>query len=75
MQTFGIGHIYQGRPVAGVAIMLSYWTLQAINAVLAFVLIGLVTAPLTWLLFMVFSSLDVAGEALERRKPKGYLAG
>jgi TM2 domain-containing membrane protein YozV len=61
-QVFGIGHIYRGRTGAGVAIMVSYWVLQAINTALMSIWIGFITAPLTWLAYMVFSSTDVIGE-------------
>jgi TM2 domain-containing membrane protein YozV len=54
-QTFGIGHIYAGKYKTGIAIMVAYWVLQAINAMLTTVLIGFVTAPLTWLAFMVLA--------------------
>lgn len=52
-QTFGIGHMYAGSIGKGLAIMLSYWVLQAINAALCTVLIGFVTGPLTWLIYMI----------------------
>jgi TM2 domain-containing membrane protein YozV len=58
-QTFGIGHIYAGRASTGIAIMFSYWVLQAINLLLASVWIGLITGPLTWLAFMVFAPTNV----------------
>lgn len=53
LQTFGIGHMYSGRVGAGVAIMFTYWVLQAINAMLMPFMIGFVTAPLTFLAFLV----------------------
>ena len=59
LQTFGIGHMYAGRWGAGIAIMVAYWVLQAINALLMSVWIGFVTAPLTWLAFTVLSTTDV----------------
>ncbi|MCO4743302.1 MAG: hypothetical protein KC912_00850 [Proteobacteria bacterium] len=57
-QVFGLGHLYQGRIGMGLGIMLSYWALQAINFALSFVLIGLVTAPLTWLFYMIAAPLN-----------------
>jgi TM2 domain-containing membrane protein YozV len=61
-QTFGVGHIYQGRVGMGLFIMLSYWALQAVNALLMVVLVGFVTAPLTFLFYMIAAPLNAAGE-------------
>jgi TM2 domain-containing membrane protein YozV len=58
-QTFGVGHIAQGRVATGVTIMFSYWALQFVNALLCMVLIGLVTAPLTWLAYMIAAPMNV----------------
>ena len=52
-QTFGIGHMYAGSIGKGLAIMISYWVLQAINVALCTILIGFITGPLTWLIYMV----------------------
>ena len=60
LQTFGIGHLVQGRVGMGLFIMLSYWGLQAINMALMWVLIGWVTAPLTWLFYMFAAPLNAA---------------
>ena len=59
-QTFGLGHLAQGRVGQGLFIMFSYWALQLINAMLCLVLIGLLTAPLTWLFYMVAAPLNAA---------------
>lgn len=59
-QTFGIGHLYQGRIGMGLFIMLSYWALQTINVMLMMVLIGFVTAPLTWLFYMIAAPANAA---------------
>lgn len=56
-QTWGIGNIYAGRVGVGIAIMLGYWFLQAINFVLMFVLIGFVTGFLTFVATALLSSL------------------
>lgn len=56
-QTWGIGNIYAGRVGVGLAIMLGYWFLQAINFVLMFVLVGFVTGFLTFVATAVLSSL------------------
>jgi hypothetical protein len=53
LQTFGIGHMYSGRTSTGLAIMFAYWVLQAINAMLMPFMIGFVTAPLTFLAFLI----------------------
>lgn len=59
-QTFGVGHIAQGRVGQGLFIMLSYWALQFVNALLCMVLIGLVTMPLTWLFYMVAAPMNAS---------------
>jgi len=60
IHTFGIGHIYSGRVGVGLCVMFGYWFLLVINILLCFVLIGVVTLPLTWLLFLIFSSISAA---------------
>jgi len=60
VHTFGIGHIYQGRVGMGLFIMLSYWFLQAINGLLCLLLIGFVTAPLTWFFYLLAAPLNAA---------------
>lgn len=62
-QTFGVGHLYAGRPGTGLALMFGYWTLQAINAALTLVWIGFLTGPLTWLAFMVLSPTNLLHDA------------
>lgn len=52
-QTFGIGHMVAGRFGTGLAIMISYWILQAVNAALCTLFIGFITGPLTWLVYMI----------------------
>ena len=47
-QTFGLGHMVNGEILKGLGIMFLYWILQGINAMLMLVLVGLITAPLTW---------------------------
>jgi TM2 domain-containing membrane protein YozV len=54
-QTFGIGNLYAGNVGAGIGLMLGYWVLTAINFALCFVFIGLITWPLTWILFAILS--------------------
>jgi TM2 domain-containing membrane protein YozV len=60
LQTFGIGHLYQGRVKAGLAFMFSYWILQTINGLLiGFGGLGVITGVLTWLAYMVIAPTDV----------------
>jgi hypothetical protein len=66
-QTFGIGHIYAGRMSTGVALMFSYWVLQAINAALVSVWgLGFITGGLTWLAFMVLAPTNVLDSSARR---------
>jgi hypothetical protein len=62
-QTFGIGNIYAGSIGIGIALMLSYWVLQFINALLTMLLVGFVTLPLTWLIYMIVAPLLAANAA------------
>jgi TM2 domain-containing membrane protein YozV len=57
-QWFGWGHIYNGNVGKGLLLMFGYWLLQGINVLLMFVLIGYVTAPITWLAFLILSSVS-----------------
>jgi TM2 domain-containing membrane protein YozV len=59
-QTFGIGHMVQGRVGMGLFIMLSYWGLQVINLILTIFLIGFLTGPLTWLFYMIAAPMNAA---------------
>lgn len=56
---FGLGHMYSGKVGMGVALLLSYWVLQTINFMLMPFVIGWITAPLTFLGFMVFCPTNV----------------
>ena len=56
VQWFGWGHIYNGRVGKGLLIMFSYWILLGVNFLLWFVVVGWVTGPLTWVLYLIFSS-------------------
>jgi TM2 domain-containing membrane protein YozV len=66
LQTFGIGNIYAGNVAGGILFMIGYWVLQTINIILCFVLIGIVTLPLTWIAFMIICPI-VANGAAKRR--------
>ncbi|HHO51902.1 MAG TPA: hypothetical protein ENK18_13730 [Deltaproteobacteria bacterium] len=59
-QVFGVGHLAQGRVGLGLFIMISYWVLQAINASLTVFLIGFITAPLTWLFYLIAAPMNAA---------------
>ena len=59
-QTFGIGHLYAGKVVTGLALMIGYWVAQAINVALTgFFGLGFITGILTYLGFMVFSTTNL----------------
>jgi len=64
---FGIGHIYAGNVATGLVIMFGYWLLLGINIVLCFVLIGLITLPLTWLLFLILSTIAASNAVRDQR--------
>jgi TM2 domain-containing membrane protein YozV len=59
-QVFGLGHIYQGRVGLGLFIMISYWLVQAVNLFLMIFLVGLLTAPLTWLFYLVAAPMNAS---------------
>lgn len=56
IQTFGIGNIYAGNILVGVLLMVGYWMSCVVNFLLCFIVIGLITWPLTWLAFAAGSS-------------------
>jgi TM2 domain-containing membrane protein YozV len=56
LQVFGIGNIYAGNVLVGLLIMIGYWLTCLVNLALCFVLIGLITWPLTWVAFALGSS-------------------
>jgi hypothetical protein len=62
-QTFGIGHLYAGNVGVGLGLMFGYWVLTAINFALCFVVVGLVTWPVTWAAFMVISAITASNAA------------
>lgn len=65
IQTFGIGNIYAGNVALGIILMLSYWVLAVINFFLIFILIGFVTYPMTWIIYMVVSTI-LANQAAKK---------
>jgi hypothetical protein len=62
-QTFGIGHLYAGNVGMGLGMMFGYWALTAINFVLCFAFIGFITWPVTWVVFMIISSITANNAA------------
>ena len=71
-QTFGVGHLYAGNVGLGLGLMFGYWFLTAINVMLCFVLVGLVTWPLTWIAFMIISSLTANNAAKAANQRMGF---
>ncbi len=63
LQTFGIGHLAQGRVGMGLFIMGSYWLVQAFNLFVLTWLFGLgyVTAILTGAFYLIAAPLNAAG--------------
>lgn len=59
-QTFGIGHLYAGNTGTGLAFMLGYWAVTALNVGLMFCFIGFVTWPLCWLICLILSPILAA---------------
>ena len=71
-QTFGIGQMYAGNVGTGLLFMFGYWFIQFINLLLCFVLIGILTLPLCFILAMVVSPI-LASKAAERTNAEaGY---
>ena len=66
LQTFGVGNIYAGNVTGGVFMMIGYWFTCVINFLLCFILIGLITWPLTWIAFMIFCPITANGAAKAR---------
>lgn len=66
---FGVGSIYAGSTAIGVILMLSFWGLFWINFALIFIVVGIVTMPLTWIAYLVAGPL-LAARAVERRNAR-----
>lgn len=62
-QTFGIGHLYAGNVGMGLGMMFGYWALTVINFVLCFAFVGFITWPVTWVAFMIISSITANNAA------------
>ena len=70
-QTFGVGNLVAGNVGVGLALLFGYWCALFINILLTFVLIGFITAPLTWVVFMIMSPM-LANAAVARENRKLY---
>jgi TM2 domain-containing membrane protein YozV len=62
-QLFGIGHIYAGHVLRGVIIMVVWWLIAGVNAALTLVLIGWVTGPICWLIYVILAAFGAASLA------------
>ena len=71
-QTFGIGHIYAGNVAAGLILMFGYWFVQFVNILLCFVLIGLLTLPLCFILAMVISPITASNTVTRTNNAAAY---
>ncbi|MFV2010211.1 MULTISPECIES: hypothetical protein [unclassified Micromonospora] len=63
---FGIGNIYAGKMATGIVLMVSFWVFFWINVLLTFIVIGLITLPMTWVAYLV------AGPVLALRATERY---
>ena len=71
-QTFGIGHMYAGNVGTGLLFMFGYWFVQFINILLCFVLIGIITLPLCFILAMVISPILASNSVQRSNAAAGY---
>ena len=51
-QIFGVGHLYAGNWKTGISIMTSYWFALMANIILVPFGIGILSGPVTWLIFL-----------------------
>lgn len=63
LQTFGIGHLYAGRTGLGLLFMFGYWAVTFVNVLLCFVVIGLFTWPLCWIITALVTTIIAANSA------------
>ncbi|MDF1754561.1 MAG: DUF4339 domain-containing protein [Verrucomicrobiales bacterium] len=54
-QTFGLGNIYAGNLTSGLVLMLTYWSLAILNFFLLFILLGFITWPITFVIYLVLA--------------------
>jgi hypothetical protein len=69
--TFGIGHIYAGRLGLGLTLMVGGWLILLINFGLIFLLVGVCTFPIAFILLAVFSSIS-AYRTAQGRNLEGF---
>ena len=62
-QIFGVGHIYAGNWKVGVSIMTSYLFACMANAILVPFAIGIISWPITWLIFFAVTTEQVVSYA------------
>lgn len=72
LQTFGIGHIYAGNVGTGLLFMFGYWFIQFINFLLLFVIIGIFTLPLCFILTIIISPILASNAAQRSNAAAGY---
>lgn len=60
LQTFGIGHIYAGNVLTGLLFMFGYWIVAFVNFLLVFVVVGMFTWPLCWVVTAIVSTVIAA---------------
>ena len=60
---FGVGHLTNGNAGKGLLIMFGYWGIQLFNLFLMAIWIGFLTAPMTWLFFIVWSPSSAKADA------------
>lgn len=71
-QVFGIGHFYAGNVGIGLAFLLGYWFIQAINAALTLIFIGFITLPLTWLIAVILAPISANAAAKKFNSSMGH---
>lgn len=72
LQTFGIGHLYAGNVATGLIFMFGYWFIQFVNILLCFVLVGLITLPLTFILAMIIAPITASNAVGRANAAAGY---
>jgi len=60
---FGVGHLTNGNVGKGLLVMFGYWGIQLFNLILMALWIGFLTAPVTWLFFIIWSPSSAKADA------------
>ncbi|NNE91217.1 MAG: DUF4339 domain-containing protein [Verrucomicrobiales bacterium] len=63
MQTFGIGNLYAGNTNNGLILMFTYWLTCIVNFFLIFVVIGIITWPLTFIGYLIWAIISAQKSA------------